>query len=188
MEDSNQSIDGTAIGKIITVLNPLDESGRVNVLNAVNAYYGFGTNQRVAISDLKESAKDSGQIVNTTQKDIRSFKEEKQPKTAIEMAAVMAYYLKELAPPEERKESITLEDVKKYFIAANYRGKKQLRYTLHNAKNAGYFESLGKGKFKLNSVGINLVANNLPKSHKQRNHSSKRKKKSKPNINKKKKN
>jgi hypothetical protein len=32
-----------------------------------------------------------------------------------------------------------------------------------NAKNAGYFESAGGGRYKLNTVGYNLVAHNLPR-------------------------
>jgi hypothetical protein len=34
--------------------------------------------------------------------------------------------------------------------------------TLTNAKNAGYLDSAGSGKFKLSSVGENLVAITLP--------------------------
>jgi hypothetical protein len=34
--------------------------------------------------------------------------------------------------------------------------------TLTNAKNAGYLDAVGNGKFKLSSVGENLVAITLP--------------------------
>ena len=34
--------------------------------------------------------------------------------------------------------------------------------TLNNARNAGYLDSAGNGKFKLSSVGENLVAITLP--------------------------
>ena len=34
--------------------------------------------------------------------------------------------------------------------------------TLTNAKNAGYLDAAGNGKFKLSSVGENLVAITLP--------------------------
>ncbi|MFH1891858.1 MAG: hypothetical protein ABIK83_04160 [Candidatus Zixiibacteriota bacterium] len=45
------------------------------------------------------------------QKTIGIFKNEKQPKTAAEMAAVMAYYLKELALGDEWKDSVSADDV-----------------------------------------------------------------------------
>ena len=48
--------------------------------------------------------------------------------------------------------------------------------TLTNAKNAGYFESVGEGKFKLNAVGYNLVAYSLPKSGSDGEPKAKRKK------------
>jgi len=52
------------------------------------------------------------------QKTIGIFKDEKQPKTAAEMAAVMAYYLKELALGDEWKDSVSADDVTIYSLKA----------------------------------------------------------------------
>ena len=95
--------------------------------------------------------------------DIRSLRTAKNPKSDNEMAALVAYYLKHLAPPEERKESIATADIEKYFVQANYPLPKQPRLTLANAKNAGYFDPAERGFFKLNPVGHNLVAHGLGK-------------------------
>lgn len=97
-------------------------------------------------------------------KDIRSLKEEKQPQSAIQMVALVAYYLSEVAPAEERKDTISSEDITKYFKQAGFSlPKGEPIYTLRNARNAGYFDPTSEtGAYKLNPVGYNLVAHNLP--------------------------
>jgi hypothetical protein len=94
--------------------------------------------------------------------DIRTVTEEKQPRSATEMAAVVAYYLSELAPRSERKETIETSDLEKYFRQANFRLPGAIQYTLGNAASAGYFDSAGRGKYRLNAVGYNLVAHSMP--------------------------
>jgi hypothetical protein len=94
--------------------------------------------------------------------DIRTLKAEKQPRSANEMAAVIAYYLAELASNEERKDTISKSDLEKYFKQAGYPLPKEIGYTLGNAAKAGYFDREGGGRFKLNPVGHNLVAHSLP--------------------------
>jgi len=80
------------------------------------------------------------------------------------MAALVAYYLAELAGENERTPDVTAEDVLKYFKQAGFPLPKARAMLLPNAKNAGYFDSLGDGKYRLNPVGYNLVAHNLPRS------------------------
>jgi hypothetical protein len=82
------------------------------------------------------------------------------------MAALVAYYLSEAAPPEERKSEVTTEDLEKYFKQAGHPLPGALQFTLKNAAAAGYFDPLGSGRYKLNPVGHNLVAHTLPKSGK----------------------
>jgi hypothetical protein len=79
------------------------------------------------------------------------------------MAAVVAYYLSELAPPGERTETIGTAEVQKYFKQAGYPLPKVPRVTLANAAQAGYFDSAGTGQFRLNPVGYNLVVHSLPR-------------------------
>lgn len=96
--------------------------------------------------------------------DIRSLTDQKQPGTDIEMATLVAYYLKHKAPDGERKDEIGTEDIDTYFVQAGYPLPSNKTSTLPNAKKAGYLESASWGKYKLNSVGHNLVAHNLPRS------------------------
>lgn len=95
-------------------------------------------------------------------RDIKSFVAEKAPNSDNQFAAVVAYYYRFEAPPAQRLDAIdgtTLQDAAR--LARRARLSKP-RYTLNNAKNAGYLDSVGRGQFAINSVGENLVAMALP--------------------------
>jgi hypothetical protein len=108
----------------------------------------------------------SAQQSSTRHVDIRALKEQKQPRTAIDMAALVAYYLSESATGSERKTAIGREDLEKYFKQAGFKLPKQPRQTLIDAKAAGYFDSADRGQYRLNAVGYNLVAHGLPSTKK----------------------
>lgn len=96
--------------------------------------------------------------------DLRSLTEQKHPKSANQMVAVLAYYLANLAPADQRRDHIVPEDIKKYFPQANFElptGPHNM--TLVNAKNAGYLDVIGAGQYRLNPVGHNLVTHKLPR-------------------------
>jgi len=78
------------------------------------------------------------------------------------MAALVAYFLSDLAPESKKKSTVTTKDMETYFKIAGYRLPKALQQLLGNAKNAGYFDPVGTGEYKLNAVGYNLVVHNLP--------------------------
>jgi hypothetical protein len=94
--------------------------------------------------------------------DVLSLKEEKEPKTATEMIAIVAYYLAHLAT--ERQDFITQEDIQKYFVQGQYPMPGSKSQALVNAKNAGYLDVVEPGKYRLNSVGYNLVAHKMPRN------------------------
>ncbi len=94
---------------------------------------------------------------------IKEFKQAKKPRSANEMAALVAYYLVNLAPQSERKDSVNQNDIETYFKIAGYPLPRQIRVTLQNAKAAGYFDSAGTGEYRLNAVGHNLVAHSMPR-------------------------
>lgn len=94
--------------------------------------------------------------------DIRSFTEIKSPRSDQQFTAVVAYFYQFEAKPEEQKDVIDAETMKE---AARLAGRPQVErwnMTLTNAKNAGYLDGDGAGKYKLSSVGENLVAISLP--------------------------
>ena len=95
--------------------------------------------------------------------DIRTLKEQKQPRSANEMAALVAYYVSELLPADERREAIATADIEKYFKQANFPLPGRVAMTLANAASAGYFDSVEpRGQWRLNPVGYNLVAHAMP--------------------------
>jgi hypothetical protein len=98
----------------------------------------------------------------SSRQDIKSLREQKQPRSANEMAALVAYYLSHVAPEKERTDSVSVDDMKKYFIQAGFQLPQALSALLNNASAAGYFDRAGRGRFKLNPVGYNLVTHGLP--------------------------
>jgi hypothetical protein len=94
---------------------------------------------------------------------IKDFKDQKRPRSASEMAALVAYYLANVAPQKDRKDRITTKDVETYFKIAEYPLPEKIQFTLPNAKAAGYVDAVGNGGYKLNAVGHNLVVHSMPR-------------------------
>jgi len=172
MADKKLSL-GQAIDQIIAALEPLDENSRKTALSAVCSQIQItlpSTGSVTADDRLKEHRGEEKTNQNkppkkqekTLQVDIRSFKDEKNPNSARQMACVVAYYLQELAPKEDQKGSICKTDLEKYFKHAKYPMPKTIQQILPDAKKSGYFDSAGSGSYKLNAVGYNLVVHNLP--------------------------
>jgi hypothetical protein len=95
-------------------------------------------------------------------KDIKSFVGERAPKNDVQFAAVAAYFYRFEASEGERKEFIVPEDLQNAGRQARGFGFKKPLVTLNNAVALGYFDRAGRGEFKLNAVGENLVAMTLP--------------------------
>jgi hypothetical protein len=117
--------------------------------------------------------------------DIRSFFAEKKPSSDIEAAAAAAYYTQYLAAEPNRRETIDSDSLQEAFRLAKRPLPARTKYTLINARNAGYLDSLGEGgQFRLNAVAYNLVEHGLgssqpaekqrPKSPKGRRRSSRK--------------
>jgi hypothetical protein len=94
--------------------------------------------------------------------DIKTFVDAKNPKNDVQFATAVAYYYRFEAPEDHRKDSIVSEDLQN---ATRLTGRDRFKtplLTLNNAKNSGYLDSAGRGAFKINTVGENLVAMTLP--------------------------
>jgi hypothetical protein len=174
-----KSIDAEleAIKTVTQVLTALDTTARQRVLKYVMEHLGMcsGVLETSAASRETDPAiSNQDTIPNPAEvpaermeaADIRALRDEKQPSSDIQMATLVAYYLAELVPDEQKKESITSKDVTKYFKQAGHPLPKEPKYTLVNARNAGYLENAGSGAYKINPVGHNLVVHNLPRSEK----------------------
>jgi hypothetical protein len=109
--------------------------------------------------------------------DIRSFTAMKAPKSDQQFAAIVAYFYQFEARPDNRMEAIDAAVMKEAARLAGRRQVKRWDMTLNNAKNAGYLDAAGNGKFKLSSVGENLVAITLPGNGGKTNSANKKSKK-----------
>jgi hypothetical protein len=156
-----------AIGTILRALDGLDGESIQRVLDYVFGRLGIG--QARAIPPSPASAMNAGVPVSSdfrhprTQLSVRDLKEEKQPESSNQMAAIVAYYLSEIAPEAERKSAINAADLEKYFKQAGFKLPQKISYTLPNAAAAGYFDATGNGLYQLNPVGYNLVVHGLPR-------------------------
>lgn len=162
------------IDAIKTILKSLEELGddvRKNVLDYVLKRIKFDTSNFVSggqqqnpVSNFGDekplNAPEDGKEIH-----IRQFKESKNPKSAIEMATIVAYHLNYNISAAEKKDKIGASDLETWFRIADYPlPKGNMKFLLVNTKNAGYFDSVGGGEYKLNAVGYNLVKHNLPKA------------------------
>ena len=176
MTDKKISL-GAAIDQIVEALESLEERSRLTAIHAACDFLGIKASSPEIVAKPVIHHKDIETDVNTShvhhlnesitsghQIDIRKFKEEKKPTSARQMACVVAYYLQELAPVGERKDSITAEDLEKYFKQAKYPIPGKISQVLVDSKGGGYMDSSVRGQYKLNAVGYNLVAHNLPAS------------------------
>jgi len=152
-----------AINAIVAALKPLRDEERKRVLEYVLGRFDALPVQRTLtssgsapLSQLSTGAPSAGAL-----NDIRTLKEQKNPRSASEMAALVAYYISELAPSSERRTGMNKEDVERYFKTAGFKLTAKAGQTLINAKNAGYLDSAGEGQYKLNPVGYNLVVHRL---------------------------
>lgn len=164
-----------AMNAIVDALKPLTQEERRRVLEYVLGRFGAlpiqqsipslsaglatlsGTSKVEAALSGSSIGHYAGHGVGAVH-DIRSLKETKSPKSANEMAALVAFYVSEMAPPDEKKNTITKTDIDRYFKSAGFNIPADATFTLVNAKNAGYLDGAGGGQYKLNPVGYNLVA------------------------------
>lgn len=156
-----------AISSIIALLEPLDEIERSRVLEYVLKRLQMATVEaapsKMADGDTPTSRERIGS--SGFVKDIRTLTAEKQPRSANEMVALIAYFLSEIAPGAEASETVNVDTIKRYFKMAGFPMPRVPKNALTNASQAGYLENVSRGEYRLNSVGYNLVAHALPRSN-----------------------
>ena len=159
---------GQAIDQIIKALEGLDVKSRLTAISAACNQLGLEVEKKMPVAS--GGAPPDTQLgkppIPVGAKDIRSLRNEKDPESAIEMACVVAYYLLHYAPESERKDSVTIGDMSKYFVQGGYPLPKRIKHLLVNAKKAGYFDTISHGAYRLNAVGHNLIAHSLPRKKK----------------------
>ena len=168
---------GQAIDEIINTLQGLEASSRLTAIRTACEHlgipYGGGAAALAPASQAEgtEVFTPPDALFNPSPQqrvllDIRSLKEQKLPSNSSEMACIVAYYLQYVVPEPEKKAEVSKDEMEKYFPQADFPIPKRPEQILVDAKAAGYFESAGRGLYKLNAVGHNLVVHALPRSRK----------------------
>lgn len=169
MSDTKLTL-GQAIDQIISALEALEQDARNTAIAAACAHLnlkmspdtqGHGGADHLAAQAVAAIAPHA-HAYHGKKVDIRSLKEEKSPDSAKQMACIVAYYLQDLAPDAERKDTVSTQDIEKYFKQANFKLPKNVEQVLVSAKRSGYFETAARGQYKLNAVGYNLVVHGMP--------------------------
>jgi hypothetical protein len=151
-----------AISAIIDLLKPLDATERSRVLEYVLQRLEMATVQPGIQPVAGTAISSSSTSLPVT--DIRTLTAEKQPRSANEMVALIAYYLSEMAPGGQESATVNVELIRRYFKMAGFPMPRVLKNALTNATAAGYLENVSRGEYRLNPVGYNLVVHGLPRS------------------------
>ena len=157
-----------ALSAIMNALQGLDGESIQRVLDYVFSRLSIaaprgGTHMSLATAGTQSPVEAPVEGAPRKRLNIRDLAAEKRPESSNQMAALVAYYLSEVADEDERKRAINSEDIGKYFKQAGFRLPRAQRSALPNAAAAGYFDAVGRGQYKLNAVGYNLVAHGLPR-------------------------
>jgi hypothetical protein len=160
-----------AIKAVLHALEPLPGDVRASVLEYVlhrlqivlmPATQASTSGVSTTIVDATRGVAEAGVEQPKSLVHIKALKEQKKPRSANEMATLVAYYLANAAPKADRKDRITAKDIETYFKIAEFPLTKT-QFTLPNAKAAGYLDAVGNGEYKLNAVGHNLVVHSMPR-------------------------
>lgn len=157
-----------AMNTVVAALKPLNDDERKRVLEYVLGRFGAVPLQATLssltspVSIAPSTASSIPSAPGGAIQDIRSLREAKNPRSANEMAALVAYYVSELATGSERKVEIDKTDIERYFKSGGFKLTSKAGQTLVNARHAGYLDpGSDTGHYKLNPVGYNLIVHRL---------------------------
>jgi hypothetical protein len=163
--------DLSAVRDISELLDGFGNDERERIIRWVREKLGMGTGPAAAA--VSPAATTQGQPVPaaaatasagapTGVTDMRSFVTQKNPKNDKQLAAVVAYYYRFVAPQDQRKDSIGSEELTNACRIADRDRPKKPAQTLVNAFRDGFLDRAERGAYRLNTVGENLVAMVLP--------------------------
>ena len=155
-----------AARRVVDVLEPFDNSERERIMRWSRDKLGMLSGSSASVSVLQQSPSGSASAGTsasaTSQLDIRSFIQQKNPRTDTQLAAAVAYFHRFVAADSDRKDAVGKADLLNACRLTERARPRRPDQTLVNAFSAGYFDKAGRGLYKLNSVGENLVAVALP--------------------------
>ncbi len=165
MSSTSTKSDFVVAEEIKGLLDGRDKSEQERILRWVSESLGLSLAPPVSVAPLvaPAGAVPVPEVAHGARAlDLRSFVAEKQPKSDMQFAATIAYYHRFIAPDAERKETITSDDLQTGARLANRKRFDTPSVPLNNAVANGYLDRAGRGEYRLNAVGENLVAMTLP--------------------------
>ena len=165
-----QNDDLETVRVIADALEPFTQEERERIMRWSRERLGMSVSQNssgIIAPPALSSEVISQPIATSGTKNIKSFVQEKNPRSDVHFAAVAAYFYRFEALEIERKETINATDLQDAGRQARGYGFTDALKTLNNGVGLGYFDRAGRGAFVLNAVGENLVAMVLPGSTKQ---------------------
>jgi hypothetical protein len=95
-------------------------------------------------------------------RDIKAFVASKQPKSDNQFAAVVAYFHRFVAAGDDRKDTITSDDLVNACRLADWKRPARPAQVLVNTYHNGLLDRADTGSYRITTVGENLVAMVLP--------------------------
>lgn len=149
------------------LLEPLNDEHRKRILRWVGESLGISTVQQpvpptLATTQTQTPVAPLPAAPSTGNVDIKTFVDQKSPRSDQQFAAVVAYYYRFEAPADKQKMTLdtgSLQDATRLVGRARLSSPNA---TLNNAKQSGYLNSSTPGEFEISTVGENLVAMTLP--------------------------
>lgn len=145
---------------VVGQLEGLSSEDRGLVVKWTCERLGIGQPSSTAPITHAQPVSEGSAITTAIPTNIKSFVEEKNPQADTHFAAVVAYYYRFLAP--ERKEAISTDDLQDAARLSQHRRLQNPAKTVANAISTGLMDSAGRGLYRINTVGENLVAMVLP--------------------------
>lgn len=136
------------------------ERGVVNIVKALSGILG-ASRKPVSVTAVGATLPTPAPSARSTSVDIRTFFQEKSPSSDVEATAVAAYYYQYIAPAPYRRDTVDATFLQEAFRLAKWPLPSRTNFTLVNARNAGYLDSVGEGQYRLNPVGYNLVEHTI---------------------------
>lgn len=172
--------DLEAVRLLASTLEPFDIQDRNRIIRWACEKLGMSpdrSSSHVVASPSQFESTNSPQPSAALPTDIKSFINQKDPKSDNHLAAVVAYFHHFQASPGEQKDAITKEDLIDACRRADRKRPARPAQVLVNAYHAGLLDKSDRAHYRLNSVGENLVAMVLPESETQSSRSAPRRRK-----------
>jgi len=163
---SSKPDDLEAVRSVADTLQPFANDDRERIIRWAREKLGMGATSTLmnpgAVPVETTEQRAAAQESTPSGTDIKSFVSQKAPKSDVHFAATVAYYHQFMAPLDQRKDSITKEDLVEACRQVPRKRPKRPAQVLVNAYQDGVLDRGRTGHYRLNSVGENLVAMALP--------------------------